>query len=132
MESTRESSASSKFRCGPAERASFEAGIKMATLYHQFVGTPFCESNREELEKAIEDCIRIQPYVEDAHVSIKAGKRNKEDQYAYHSLSGDMIDATVVISVDGSSVTAEMRYDEALKYPLMYISNVENRKRHDP
>ena len=36
----REALAASKFSCTERERAVFEAGIKMATVYHQFVGTP--------------------------------------------------------------------------------------------
>jgi hypothetical protein len=36
-----------------------------------------------------------------------------------------MIDAIVVIRLGATKVTAEMRYDEVLKYPLMYISSVE-------
>ena len=36
----REEVAASRFNCSEKERAIFEAGIKMATIYHQFVGTP--------------------------------------------------------------------------------------------
>lgn len=38
-----------------------------------------------------------------------------------------MIDAVVTISVEGTEVTAEMRYDSVLEYPLMYISSVKRR-----
>jgi len=36
-----------------------------------------------------------------------------------------MIDAVVVIKLGVSKVTAEMRYDEELKYPLMFVSSIE-------
>ena len=36
----REQVAASRFNCSERERAIFEAGVKMATIYHQFVGTP--------------------------------------------------------------------------------------------
>ena len=127
MVSDREDLAGSRFKCSVSERACFEAGIKMATIYHQFVGTPFCDRNVSDLERTIENCIEVQPYVLDAKVRINCDIRNKEDQYSYLSLTGDMIDAVVTILLDGSEVTAEMRYDAELQYPLMFISNVKIR-----
>ncbi|MDD4222434.1 MAG: dihydroneopterin aldolase family protein, partial [Candidatus Methanomethylophilus sp.] len=124
--STREQQAQTRFVCTASERAAFEAGIKMATVYHQFVGTPFDETSRPELEQAIAAAIRVQPYVTAAAVHIvlpQAGR--KEDQYSYSSLTGEMIDAVVTIALDGVKCTAEMRYDPGLKYPLMYISRME-------
>ncbi len=125
MVSDRENLAGSRFNCSVSERACFEAGIKMATIYHQFVGTPFCDRNVSDLERTIENCIRVQPYVLDAKVKIRRPDLDKEDQYSYTSLTGDMIDATVRISLDGTEVTAEMRYDAELRYPLMFISNIK-------
>ena len=124
MVSDREDLAGSRFRCSVSERACFEAGIKMATIYHQFVGTPFCSRNVKELERTIEDCIKVQPYVLDAKVRIRGDTGNKEDQYSYTSLTGDMIDAVVRISLNGTEVTAEMRYDDELQYPLMFVSGI--------
>ena len=123
--SDREDAASSRFKCSVSERACFEAGIKMATIYHQFVGTPFCARNVADLERTIAECIRVQPYVEDAKVTIRGNTGNKEDQYSYTSLTGDMIDAAVTIAMDGTRVVAEMRFDKELDYPLMFISSVE-------
>ena len=121
----RENEAESRFACDETQRACFEAGIKMATIYHQFVGAPFCEKNRGSLEKAIEGCIETQPYVEKAFVKINADGGDKTDQYTYSSLTGDMIDAKVVIRIGQTRVTSEMKYDKALEYPLMYISGIE-------
>lgn len=36
----RDEMAAGRFACTERERALFEAGIKMGTIYHQFVGTP--------------------------------------------------------------------------------------------
>jgi len=126
MVSDREDLADSRFKCSVSERACFEAGIKMATIYHQFVGTPFCNRNVDELARTIANCIRVQPYVLDAKVTIDSHPGNKEDQYTYSSLTGNMIDAVVTILIDNTEVTAEMRFDDELQYPLMYISNVKN------
>ncbi|AGI47682.1 archaeal conserved hypothetical protein [Thermoplasmatales archaeon BRNA1] len=125
MDSSRETEAGSRFSCTESERASFEAGIKMATVYHQFVGTPFSEKNKADLERSIEKCIMAQPYVESARVKISVNGGDKGDQYTYTSLTGDMIDAIVVILLGKTRVTAEMRYDNVLRYPLMYVSSVE-------
>ena len=120
---SREDLANSRFNCSVKERACFEAGIKMGTIYHQFVGTPFSLANVSQLEKAMEDAIRVQPYVSDVRIRISTeGLAKDGDTYSYKSLTGEMIDAIVTIDLDGTVVKAEMRYDAELGYPLMFIS----------
>ena len=128
MAGNREDRAASRFSCTVGERAAFEAGIKMATVYHQFVGTPFCKDSVHDLERSIESAIETQPYVESARIRITRDGGDKTDQYTYSSLDGDMIDAVVVVRVGGTRVTAEMRYDRELRYPLMYISSVADER----
>jgi hypothetical protein len=125
-EATREDRAGSRFSCTVRERALFEAGIKMGTIYHQFVGTPFSDRTVHELEEAMATAISVQPYVDSVEVRIVYPRTDSDDTYSYHSLTGDMIDAKVVVSIDGVSVTAEMRYDQDLRYPLMYISGIQD------
>ncbi|MDR0778936.1 MAG: dihydroneopterin aldolase family protein [Methanomassiliicoccaceae archaeon] len=122
--SSREDKASKMFRCSDRERALFEAGIKMGTIYHQFVGTPVNSDNIRELELAVERSIMVQPFVRSAVVKINMNKKEKTDAYDYLSLTGEMIDAVVTIMVNGASVTAEMRYDKELDYTLMYVSEI--------
>ena len=123
MDATREQRAAARFACTPGERAAFEAGIKLATVYHQFVGTPFDERSVPDLERTIAAAIRVQPYVTAAEVHLRRdGAGRKEDQYSYSSLTGEMIDAAVTVELEGLRCRAEMRYDPELKYPLMYIS----------
>lgn len=124
--SEREQLADSRFACTPRERAVFEAGIKMGTIYHQFVGTPFNRESVSDLERTIERTINVQPYVTDVSVSIDRSVFDRgDDTYSYVSLTGEMIDAKVTIGMGDSRVTAEMRYDPELDYPLMYISSVQ-------
>lgn len=126
----REELAGSRFACTDRERALFEAGIKMGTVYHQFVGTPVSSATVGSLERTISEAIMVQPYVEDAVVRIDRSRiPGGEGTYEYASLGGDMIDAVIKVRVGESRVTAEMRYDEELRYPLMFISSVE---RGDP
>ena len=121
----REDAAASRFACGERDRALFEAGIKMGTIYHQFVGTPVNAASAPGLERAMSDAIRVQPYVADARVSIDGSRLPPSgDEYSYASLTGDMIDAVVTIEIGRSRVVAEMRYDRELEYPLMYVSSI--------
>lgn len=125
----RETRANDKFACSDRDRALFEAGIKMGTLYHQFVGIPVNSQSVCELESAMADAIRVQPYVADAKVRIERGSLPVgNDRYSYASLTGDMIDAVIKVDVGGCEVVAEMRYDESLDYPLMYISDIKTQK----
>lgn len=124
--SEREQLADSRFACTLRERAVFEAGIKMGTIYHQFVGTPFNRESVSDLERTIERTINVQPYVTDVSVSIDRSVFDRgDDTYSYVSLTGEMIDAKVTIGMGDCRVTAEMRYDPELDYPLMYISSVQ-------
>ncbi len=121
----RERKAADMFCCSTKERAMFEAGIKMGTIYHQFVGVPVDESSVELLERSIERGVLVQPYVKSVKVHIdRSFFRPKTDEYSYLSLTGDMLDVVLEIKIDKVEVTAEMRYDKDLKYPLMYISRV--------
>ena len=58
----RDNEAASRFVCTVRERCIFETGIKLATIYHQYVGTPFNAESVESLEKAIAGSIMVQPY----------------------------------------------------------------------
>ena len=121
----REDLANSRFSCTERDRAVFEAGIKMATIYHQFVGTPVNLHTVEKLEDAIARTIEVQPYVRSAKVAIdRKAFISNGDTYSYVSLTGDMIDAVVVIALGSTEVKAEMRYDAELRYPLMFISEI--------
>ena len=122
----REKLADEKFACTERERCIFETGIKLATIYHQYVGTPFNMGSVESLEEAISRSIEVQPYVVSAKVRIDRSQIPKEvDEYSYLSLTGEMIDAVVKVSMGSTIVTAEMRYDSELRYPLMYVSKIE-------
>ena len=121
----RDAVAGERFACTDRERALFEAGIKMGTIYHQFVGTPVNADTVESLEEGIRSAISVQPYVESVSVRIDRSRFVRDgDRYSYVSMTGDMIDAVVTIAIGGTRVTAEMRYDPVLRYPLMYVSDI--------
>ena len=121
----REQRAANMFKCSTRERAMFEAGIKMGTVYHQFVGVPVDATSVDVLEKSIEKGVLVQPYVEDVKVSIdRSSFKTKNDEYSYVSLTGNMLNVVIVIRIDNVRVTAKMNFNKELNYPLMYISDV--------
>ncbi len=110
------------FNCSDRERAIFEAGIKLGTVYHQYVGSPLNLSNVDSMEKAISESAKVQPFVEDATVRIdKDMISKKQGVYKYITLTGDLLDVTIKIRYGSEDVTAKLRYVPEMDYPLMYI-----------
>ncbi|WP_456328825.1 dihydroneopterin aldolase family protein [Archaeoglobus sp.] len=103
------------------EEAAFEAGIKLGALFHQFIGAPVAERNAEILEKAIQSCVLLQPYVVDAEVRIDREKLKNVSAFGYTSLMPDMLFARVRVRVGKAEVAAVLEWDEELGYPLMRL-----------
>jgi len=121
----REELANKYFNCSLRERAVFEAGIKMGTIYHQFVGAPVCAANVDILERAIQDGVRVQPFVKDIKVRIdRSALRKKRDEFDYQTLTGNMLEVVLVIQIENVQAVAEMRFLDELRYPLMFIREI--------
>ena len=115
------------FHCTDHERAAFEAGIKLGAIYHQFVGTPVSLGNVDVLEKAIEEGVRVQPFVIDVNVKIdRENLFEKKHQYDYVSLTGNMLNVHLKVKYNHSIAVARIKYIDELHYPLMFISSLEN------
>jgi hypothetical protein len=128
MSDAREREADSHFECSEAERAAFEAGIKLGTIYHQFVGVPVSSRSVETLERAIEAGCSVQPFVESVKVTIDRKRlKDKRGQFDYVSLTGEMLSVDLVVAYKDARVEARMRYIEEMDYPLMFIRHVERR-----
>jgi len=116
------------FNCTDTERAAFEAGIKLGSIYHQYVGAPLSDENISILEKAIEDGAMVQPFVKDVKVRIDRTKiRKKKNAYKYFSLEGEMLNVWLKIGYGDVTLECEMRYVEDLRYPLMYITKISTK-----
>ncbi|MHB8361561.1 MAG: dihydroneopterin aldolase family protein [Thermoplasmataceae archaeon] len=112
------------FNCSDKERAIFEAGIKLGTIYHQYVGAPVSLSNLQSLEEAIKQSVLVQPFVVDATVKINPENIQKhKGTYKYITLSGDMLDVSLLIRYKDSQVRARLRYVKEMDYPLMYLED---------
>ncbi len=125
MKDERERKADAHFNCSDSERATFEAGIKLGTIYHQFVGVPLNTDNVDTLEKAMEAGSLVQPFVESVKVHIDRTKlREKVNEFGYVSLTGDMLDVSILVRYNDTMVEAGMKFVKEMNYPLMFVSRV--------
>lgn len=114
-------------RISNRDKAVFEAGIKLGALYHQFTGTPVSTETVEELEREIERSVSLQPWVNSVKVKIdreKVRKRERENQFSYCELSGEMLDVKVAVRYEEVEVHARVKYEEERNYPLMRVEKV--------
>jgi hypothetical protein len=112
--------ASKYFHCTDRERAIFEAGIKLGAVFHQYTGVPINESNREDIVRAIEKSVKLQPFVKSISVRVNIDGHDNTS-FRYTSLSGEMLDIRLTIQYNDQEVRARMQYMEDLNYPLMYL-----------
>lgn len=109
----------------PAQVATFEAGIKFGSLYHQFAGTPVSPASADSLARAMEAAIENQPHCTDVVVDVR------EDALAeaigdagYTELTGRFVDVDIRLEYEGIAVHAQMRMDG--DYPLMEVVSVRD------
>ena len=119
-------SAAKYFNCTDRERAAFEAGIKLGSLFHQFIGTPITVDNVADLENAITKSVRVQPFVKDVRVRIhRELLTKKKHHYDYNTLTGEMLNVILRIKYKDITLKAQLDFKGDLNYPLMYISAFE-------
>ncbi len=100
------------------EQAVFEAGIKLGALYHQWVGTPISRVSAAGIEKAIEQAVILQPFVEEITVRLDRSVMS-ENRFGYSELSGLMFDVEIVTRVGFTYCKARLSPENG--YPLMKI-----------
>ncbi|MFW6152787.1 MAG: dihydroneopterin aldolase family protein [Halobacteriota archaeon] len=105
------------------EAACFEAGIKLGTLYHQFVGTPVAPETAPGLARAMGDAIERQPACRAAEVTLDVDRIEADrNRFGYTDLRGYHIEAEVLIEHDQVRVVAELALEEG--YPRMRLTDV--------
>lgn len=107
------------------DRAVFEAGIKLGASYHQFTGIPLSKSNISTIEKAIEEAVACQPYVESIIVKIKPPESGDLNSYGYSEVNEKNLSIRLVVRYGHVRVSAGMEYIPELNYPLMFIEKLE-------
>lgn len=109
------------------DNALFEAGIKLGSLYHQFIGSPLSVNGIEALETAIEKSIISQPFIEEISVKIDEKKVREElnEKFEYTELKGAMLDVKIAVRHQSALVFASLSFNDELNYPLMKIEKIE-------
>jgi len=106
--------------------ASFELGIKLGTLYHQFTGIPIKPDKIGLIERAIESSIMSQPYVKSVSVRIdKSRALGRVNRFGYIEITGDLINASITVEYGGYRVRGGLMYDVEHGYPYMRLIDVE-------
>ncbi|MEM3429193.1 MAG: dihydroneopterin aldolase family protein, partial [Thermoplasmatales archaeon] len=78
------------------------------------------EENVEFVERTIEKAVSVQPFVESVSVNIDKRKIGRaRTAYRYKTLTGDMIDAKVIIRYGKARVEGRIAWVPSMKYPLM-------------
>lgn len=108
------------------ERAIFEGAITMGALFHQFVGTPVNLESASNLEKSIKAAMELQPCIDEVEVKINRELlEESKSEFDYVSLSGEMMNIKVISNYNGKKAVLMMEYIEELKYPLMYVKDID-------
>jgi hypothetical protein len=111
------------------ERAIFEVGVALGSIYHQFTGTPICKDDELllTLSRAIEKSMSIQPYREKVEVKIVFEEdKVKKHEYDYTTLKGSNLDVKVIVRYGNARVIGRLRYIKEMDYNLMYVEKIEN------
>src|SRR2546430_7209111 len=98
------------------DRAAFEAGIKLGSILHQYIGVPLTRENATSLERAIEAAARVQPLVEDVKVRIDRKRLRPRGPYRYAILTEDLLHLEVTVGVGRSKATGVLRFVPELDY----------------
>ena len=108
------------------ERALFEGAITMGALFHQFIGTPVNLDSAPNLERSIKMAMELQPCIEEVEIEINRKMLDEaKSEFNYVSLSGEMIKVRVISIYEGKKAVLMMEYIDELKYPLMYVKDID-------
>ncbi len=110
------------------DMAVFEAGIKLGALYHQFVGAPINVDTIDDLARAIEESVALQPHVRSVSVMIdrEMVEKRQNPRFKYCELEGRMLHVSLQVLYKNTIAHVELAYDEELGYPLMRIKKIED------
>lgn len=114
------------FKCSDRERAVFEVGVKLGSLFHQYMGAPYDRRSVRTLERAIQETVEAQPLVESARVRIdRASLRHTPGPYGYTSLLPEHLEASVMVRCGDARARGRLKFLRGLNYPLMWVDHLE-------
>ncbi|MFZ0891291.1 MAG: dihydroneopterin aldolase family protein [Thermoplasmata archaeon] len=136
MVPVRRPSATQFHRASLTEREAlvFEAGVKLGGVFHQYLGIPVTSRTSASLARSIERAIGLQPFVVSVHVRIdpKRGPPVGRGRFAYRYLTAEMLHVRVALQDGPIEVLAELRHRPELRYSLMSVTSVRDRKARHP
>ncbi|MCL5962871.1 MAG: dihydroneopterin aldolase family protein [Candidatus Thermoplasmatota archaeon] len=106
------------FNCSDRDRAIFEAGIKLGSIFHQYIGNTMKYEDKDKMEKAIKASLLAQPYCEYADVNLILPEKKERD---YVSITENMFKISVRINVNGYVINGFLEYMDKYRYPLIYF-----------
>src|SRR5439155_14320840 len=107
------------------DRAVFEAGIKLGSIAHQYVGTPLTEATAPSLERAIEAATRVQPLVERVRVRINRERMQIRGPFKYGVLTEELLDVEGAVRVEAARADVVLRAVLELDYRTVDRKEVE-------
>ena len=110
----------------------FEAGIKLGGVFHQYLGIPISPRTARSVARTIERAIALQPFVVDVRVRIdaKRGPPVGRGRFGYRYLTAEMLYVRVALRDGSIEVIAELRHRPELRYSLMSVAAVRDRRSH--
>ncbi|MFZ1023479.1 MAG: dihydroneopterin aldolase family protein [Thermoplasmata archaeon] len=136
MVSVRRSSATRFHRASLTEREAlvFEAGVKLGGVFHQYLGIPVTSRTAAGLARSVARAIGLQPFVVTARVQIdpKRGPPIGRGRFAYRYLTAEMLYVRVTLRDGPVEVIAELRHRPELRYSLMNVTHVRDRRARHP
>ncbi len=112
------------------ERAAFEIGIKLGALFHISMGIPISKKKEvlSSIENALQDSISCQPFVSSVSVKLPQDEisREKKHRYDYSTIVPENLKAEIKINYKNVMVKGNLEWNDELKYPLMYISEIKD------
>jgi len=102
------------FSCTQRERAIFEAGIKLGSIFHQYIGNTFDIKHKEVIEKAIEQSLLSQPYCTHAKAILKI-----HNAMAHNIITEDLLDIEITVQVGKEKINGYIKYTN--NYPLIFF-----------
>jgi hypothetical protein len=88
---------------------------------------PVTPATAPGLARAIEEAVRLQPFVERVGVRIRParGGRAGRGRFGYRYLTAEMLEARVTVAEGTTRLTARIAFEPALRYPLMRVDAIE-------
>jgi len=113
------------------ERACFETGIKLGSLYHILCGIPITSDKKviNSIEEGIETAILCQPYIKSVKIHLDREKISgtKASEFDYDEITGKIIRAEIIVEYESVQVVAKVEWIDELEYPLMFIEKIHEK-----